>query len=61
MKQKTRRDATKADRTIVKTISLPADLYRQVERKRLQRDPELDFSKYVRALLRRDLPDGVAA
>jgi hypothetical protein len=40
--------------TVIKTVSIPEDLYVRAEEK-ISRDPELDFSKYIRVLLRRDL------
>jgi len=39
---------------VTKTISLPGDLAGEADRK-VALDPELDFSKYVRGLIRRDL------
>ncbi len=46
---------TKAKKPLVlKTISMPEDLYQKIEEK-ISRDPELDFSKYIRLLVRRDI------
>lgn len=45
--------ATKAD-YITKSISMPAAMWPRVEA-RVQSEPDLDFSKYVRRLIRRDV------
>ncbi len=42
-------------RAISKTISLPDDLCKEVEELRIKPDPELDWSKHVRSLVRADL------
>jgi hypothetical protein len=39
---------------ITKSISMPASMWPTVEA-RVNADPELDFSKYVRRLIRRDV------
>lgn len=43
-----------------KSVSMPVELWARVER-RLEADPELDFSVYVRRLIRADLEQGEAA
>lgn len=40
--------------SITKSVSMPKELWPQVEA-RVNSDPELDFSKYVRRLIRRDV------
>lgn len=44
-----------ASQTITKTISLPDTLAAEAEVKKIQPNPELDWSKYVRSLIRADL------
>lgn len=44
----------KSEKVITKSVSMPKDLWPQVEA-RVNSDPELDFSKYVRRLIRRDV------
>lgn len=39
---------------ITKCVSMPKDMWSAVEA-RVNADPELDFSKYVRRLIRRDV------
>lgn len=54
---KTKRDKTNeyaGDAIICKTVSLPSTLFKCAE-KIVKSDPELDFSKYVRKLIRADL------
>jgi len=57
----TKRTDKPADSGLVcKTISLPKDLADQAENA-FANDPEMDFSKYIRALVRRDLQTAPAA
>lgn len=48
------RNGSQGEALIPKTISLPKSLLLEVEQI-LDGDPELDFSKYVRRLIRADL------
>lgn len=41
--------------TITKTISMPRELELMVQEKRIASDPEMDWSKHVRRVLRKDL------
>lgn len=45
---------SKASNTAIKTISLPQEILTAAEAK-IARDPEMNFSMYVRDLIRRDL------
>lgn len=56
MKKERNLDEETADKVenIIKSISMPAAMWPKVEA-RVNEDPELDFSKYVRRLIRRDV------
>lgn len=43
--------------TITKSISMPRELEIQVQEKRISTDPEADWSKHIRKLLRKDLEE----
>ena len=47
-------DKKKAKAQITKSVAMPSDLWSKVEA-RLQQDPENDFSKYIRRLVRADI------
>ena len=40
--------------TVVKTVSMPMEMYQGADQI-VQADPELDWSKYIRRLIREDL------
>lgn len=44
----------KAKAQITKSVAMPGELWAKVEA-RLQQDPENDFSKYIRRLVRADI------
>lgn len=50
----------KAKKTVIKSVSLPAALARQIE-ERHGSDPEFGISRYIRRLIRRDLSGKEAA
>ena len=52
MDRKTR--GQRAAKNVTKSVSLPSDMARAVDQ-RIATDPELDWSKYVRRLIREDV------
>ena len=47
--------APSSELSIVKTISMPQELEKEVQAKRIDTDPEMDWSKHIRRVLRKDL------
>ena len=47
-------NTTKAKALVTKSVSMPAELFQQANAK-IEGDEELDWSKYVRRLIRQDL------
>lgn len=55
MKRNGQRDHAKnGEGSVTKSVSMPPTLWDRVEKK-IDADPEADFSKYVRGLIRADL------
>lgn len=54
-----RNSKQRAGKAVTASISMPPELWGKVKG-RLAKDPELDFSKYVRRLLRQDLESQAA-
>jgi len=44
-------------KAITKSISLPEDLEAEAEARRIKDVPEMDWSKYIRGLIRKDLAE----
>lgn len=54
MKRATDSGGKKAKTQITKSVAMPGELWAKVQA-RLQQDPENDFSKYIRRLVRADI------
>jgi hypothetical protein len=54
MKRATDGEKKQAKAKITKSVAMPSDLLTKVEA-RLRQDPENDFSKYIRRLVRADI------